>query len=139
MKETLVPGRSLIKKMKVDAERTISFMGDELRVYATPRMVHDVEHACRDLLVMHHDEGEDSVGARVEIDHLAPTLLGQIVTCEVTVSEVALPRVVFDVVVSDELDVAGRVKHTRFIINTAKQGERLTKKLAKLQSARGDE
>ena len=45
-------------------------------VYATPRMVSDVEYACRDFLLAHLDAGEDSVGAHVSIDHLAATPLG---------------------------------------------------------------
>ena len=80
------------------------------------------EHACRDLLGDHHDVGEDSVGARVEIDHLGPTLLGQIVTVEAQVTAVALPRVTFEIEVRDELDTVGRAKHVRFVVDTAKQG-----------------
>lgn len=137
MKESLKPGCTMTTTIEVDAGRSIAFMGDALRVYATPSMVQDVEHACRDLLKLHHEEGEDSVGARVEIDHLAPTLLGQRVTCEVSVAELALPRVAFEVVVRDELETVGRARHVRFVINTARQAERLAKKFDKLQSVRG--
>ena len=60
-------------------------------------MVQDTEHACRDFMLEHLDDGEDSVGARVEIDHLGPTLVGQSVTFEGTVVEVDRPRVMFEV------------------------------------------
>jgi fluoroacetyl-CoA thioesterase len=135
MKESLQPGVSHTNIITVDESRTISFMGDALRVYATPCMVHDVEHACRDLLLEHQDEGEDSVGARVEIDHLAPTLLGQRVTVTATVLEVALPRVTFEVEVKDELDAAGRARHVRFVVDKSKQAARLAKKQERLKAA----
>ena len=51
-------------------------MGEKARVYATPMLVRDIEIACRDLLLEHLDAGEDSVGTRVELDHLAATLMG---------------------------------------------------------------
>ena len=132
MKDTLKPGVSHTEKIAIDKDRTISFMGDDLRVYATPRMVLDVEHTCRQLLLPHHDDGEDSVGARVEIDHLGPTLLGQTVTVTAEVAEVEGPRVVFDVNVHDELDHVGKARHIRFVVDKEKQGGRLAKKKARL-------
>ncbi|MDA0226301.1 MAG: LysR family transcriptional regulator [Proteobacteria bacterium] len=138
MKNTLAVGTTHTETIAVDTERTIAFMGDALRVYATPWMVRDVEHTCRNLLLKHHDAGEDSVGARVEIDHLGPTLLGQSVTVTAKVTELALPRVSFEVEVKDEIDTVGRSKHVRFVVDTAKQGERLQKKAAKVKAARGN-
>ena len=74
MKESLKPGLELKKTLTIDESRCIGFMGKEGMVYATPRMVSDVEYACRDFLLSHLDAGEDSVGAHVSIDHLAATL-----------------------------------------------------------------
>ena len=93
MKTTLETGTTHTEKILVDRDRTIAFMGDELRVYATPRMCLDIEHTCRQLLLKHHDAGEDSVGARIEIDHLGPTMAGQTVAVTAKVMELALPRV----------------------------------------------
>ena len=138
MKESLKVGTNLTRTVEIDKDRTIGFMGDELRVYATPKMVLDVEHTCRMLLLEHHDQGEDSVGARVVIDHLGPTLLGQNVTISATVTEMALPRLTFEVEVKDELDTVGRATHVRFVVDTEKQGARLAKKLARLKAARGE-
>src|SRR5690242_21471699 len=76
MKETLRPGATKTKRLSVDKDRTISFMGEEGRVYATPFLVGDIERTCRDLLLDHADAGEDSVGMEVQVRHLAPTLLG---------------------------------------------------------------
>jgi fluoroacetyl-CoA thioesterase len=132
LKDTLKPGVSHTETYVIDEPRTIEFMGDELRVYATPSMVLDVERTCRQLLLKFHDAGEDSVGARVEIDHLGPTLIGQTVTVTATVAEVEGPRVTFDVEISDDLDKVGRAKHIRFVVDKEKQGGRLEKKKARL-------
>jgi predicted thioesterase len=86
-------------------------------------------------LLKHHDDGEDSVGARVEIDHLGPTLLDQTVTVTARIAELALPRVVFEVDVRDEIDQVGKAKHVRFVIDKTKQGDRLRKKADRVKSA----
>ena len=137
MKTTLQAGTTHVEKIGIDKDRTIAFMGDELRVYATPRMCLDIEHTCRLLLLQHHDAGEDSVGARIEIDHLGPTLVGQTITVTAKVAELALPRVVFEVEVRDEIDLVGKSKHIRFVVDKAKQGERLKKKAEKVKAAKG--
>jgi len=136
VKDTLKAGTTHTEKMLIDRDRTIAFMGDELRVYATPRMCLDIEHTCRNLLVLHHDAGEDSVGARIEIDHLGPTMVGQTVTVTAKVAELALPRVVFEVEVKDEIDLVGKSKHIRFVVDMAKQGERLKRKAEKVKAAK---
>ncbi len=132
MKDSLKAGVVHEETIGIDKDRTIAFMGDDLRVYATPFMVRDIEHTCRELLLPHHDDGEDSVGARVEIDHLGPTLIGQSVTVSAEVVEVEGPRVVFEVNVHDELDHVGRARHIRFVVDKARQGGRLAKKKARL-------
>ena len=47
MKPTLKPGLSHSKKIAVDESRVIGFMGEDCRVYATPRIISDVEYTCR--------------------------------------------------------------------------------------------
>lgn len=136
MKSSLTVGTTYVNRVPVDVPKTIGFMGEELRVYATPYMVLDCEQTSRLLLMQHHDEGEDSVGARVEIDHLGPTLVNQTVTITAKVVELALPRVTFEIEVKDEIDTVGRVKHIRFVVDKAKQGERLKKKAEKVKAAK---
>ena len=75
MKDTLAPGVAGTRRQTIDRERTIDFMGETLRVYSTPSMLRDIEHTCRDIALEHLDGGEDTVGVRVELDHLGATLL----------------------------------------------------------------
>jgi fluoroacetyl-CoA thioesterase len=131
MKATLAVGLETKRSATVDESRCIGFMGKEGMVYATPRMVSDVEYTCRDFLLEHLDPGEDSVGAHVSIDHLAATPLGLTVTIEVRVAEVDRRKVVFDFLVKDAVEQVGRGRHVRFVVETAKTRERLAAKRAK--------
>ena len=131
MKQSLKTGLELEKSVLVDEARCIGFMGKEGMVYATPRMVSDVEYACRDFLLQHLDPGEDSVGAHVSIDHLAATPLGLTVKIEAKIVEVDRRKVTFEFSVHDPLEPVGRGKHVRFVVETAKSRERLAAKRAK--------
>lgn len=135
MKDTLEQGVTLTRRVQIDRDRTIGFMGEDLRVYATPMMVHDVEYACRDLLLEHCDSGEDSVGARIELDHLGPTLLGMWVEVTATVAALEGRRVVFDVDVRDAVEQVGRGRHIRFVVDTERQRQRLQAKAEKAKQA----
>ncbi|MFL5071270.1 MAG: thioesterase family protein [Xanthobacteraceae bacterium] len=136
MKDSLRPGLSLVRRLVVDRERTIGFMGEEGRVYATPQLVRDVEHACRDLILEHADPGEDSVGMEVALKHLAPTLPDMEVEITVTVAAVDRRKITFDVAVQDDLEPISSGSHTRFVVEVAKTLERLKAKAAKRAAAR---
>jgi fluoroacetyl-CoA thioesterase len=131
MKSSLVPGLTVTRQITVDEKRTIGFMGEEGRVYATPEMVRDIEQTCRDFLLQHADAGEDSVGMRVELDHLAPTPLGFSVAIEATVVEIQGRVVTFEVNARDDFDQIGRGRHMRFVADTAKSKARIAAKRAK--------
>ena len=131
MSEPLKPGLSLTQRIDIDASRTISFMGDECRVYSTPRLLYDVEMACRDLLLAHIEPGKDSVGTRVELDHLGATLMGMWVEITVTLTEVNGNAVAFDFTARDAVEPVARGKHHRFIVGIEKTAQRLKAKLAK--------
>jgi predicted thioesterase len=117
----------------VDRGRVTGFMGEELGVYATPEMIRDIEFTCRELLLPHCEAGEDSVGTRVEIDHLAPGLLGSQVEISVKVIEVKGRSVTFEVFVRDAIEEIGRGRHGRFVVDKAKTAARLAAKAAKLK------
>ena len=132
MKPGLTAGMQKTARVVIDTDRTISFMGEALRVYATPMMVRDIEMTCKDFLAEYLTPEENSVGARVEIDHLGPTLKDMWVDVTATVTGVEGRRVNFEVEVRDALDLVGKAKHTRFVVELAKQKERLEAKAAKL-------
>jgi predicted thioesterase len=135
MKDTIKPGASRTATITVDKDRTIDFLGDELRVYATPELIRDIEVTCLELLQDYCDEGESSVGINVNVMHTGATPLGGQVEITATVAEVDGRRVTFDVVAKDKLDEVGRGQHGRFVVGIDQLRERVTAKKAKLASA----
>jgi fluoroacetyl-CoA thioesterase len=131
MKASLRPGVMRVSHITIDRDRTISFMGEEARVYSTPSMVNDLEYACRDLIVEHADAGEDSVGMGVAVTHLAPTLPGMTVEITVRVAAVEGRKVSFELSAKDDLELIGTGTHSRFVVDTGKTVERLRAKAAK--------
>jgi len=130
MKPTLKPGLAHIQKITVDEPRVISFMGDDCRVYATPRIISDLEYTCRNFLLEHLDPGEDSVGTKVNWEHVGPALLGAEVTISIKLAQVDGRRVTFEAKVDDGADAVAHGTHERFIVDVQKVRERLLKKKA---------
>ena len=136
MKGSLRPGLSRVNRIEVDHDRTIGFMGEEGRVYATPYLVRDIEMTCRQLILDHVDAGEDSVGTDIAIKHLAPTLLGMTVEITATVSAVEGRKVSFEVSAKDNVEQICTGAHGRFAVDVGKTIERLKAKAAKLVGTR---
>jgi fluoroacetyl-CoA thioesterase len=135
MKPSLQPGVSRVSRVAVDKAKTIGFMGEEGRVYATPYLIGDIEMTCRSLILEHADANEDSVGTEVAIKHLAATLPGSTVEITATVTAVEGRKVLFAVTAKDEIDTISSGSHARFVVDKAKTIERLKAKAEKLRSA----
>jgi len=134
MKENLEAGLMTTARITVDEDRTIDFMGDEGRVYATPELVRDIENVCRDFLLDWTDAGEDSVGVHLSLDHTAPTPLGMWVEITATVSERDGRRVAFDINARDAVEDVARGRHVRFVVDVARSAERLQRKRGQVTS-----
>ncbi len=134
MKDTLAVGLATTRRITVDKPRTVGFMGKAARVYATPALVLDIERICRELLLEHCDPGEDSVGTRIELDHMAATLLGQWVEITVTVDQVARRKVGFTLEAKDAVEPVARGRHDRFVVEVARTEARLQAKAAKIEA-----
>jgi fluoroacetyl-CoA thioesterase len=131
MKASLAAGLAATARIAIDRDRTIDFMGERARVYATPMLVRDIEMTARNLILAHLDPGEDSVGTRVEVDHTAATLLGMTVELTVTVTEVKGRAVTLEVSGRDGIDEICRGRHMRFVVDVKKTEERLAAKAQK--------
>lgn len=117
---TLQTGTATERRLTVDSPRTISFLGEDLRIYATPRLVDDIEQTCLDYLLTFLDEGENTVGAAVDIRHVGATLLGMSVSIIATVTRIEGRSVTFNVEVRDEVELVATASHTRVVVNVAK-------------------
>ena len=85
------------------------------------------------MLLAHLDPGEDSVGTRIELDHLAPTPLGMRVELKVTVAEVKGRAVALEFEGRDNVETICRGTHRRFVVDVKKTEERLAAKAAKAE------
>jgi predicted thioesterase len=94
-------------------------------------LVRDIEVACRELLLQHLDPGEDSVGTRIELDHLAATLMDMSVELKVTLAAVKGRSVTLDVEGRDNVDAICRGKHQRFVVDVKATEARLAAKAKK--------
>jgi len=135
MKESLKAGLTSTARITVDESRTISFMGDEVRVYATPNLLYDIEMTCRDLLLEHIDDGQDSVGTHIDLSHLAATPLGMWVELTVTVESVDGRAVNLEFIAHDPAEQICHGKHSRFIVDVEKTVTRLKGKINAVNKA----
>ena len=133
MKKSFKEGNEISRSVTIDKSRTISVAGGEFDVYATPEMIRDIERTCKDYILQFADDNEDSVGTQVNISHLGATLLNMSVEITATVKALDRRRVVFEILVKDELDIVGSGTHDRLtptLLNQRKNyGERLNRRV----------
>lgn len=131
MKDSIAQGMTTTRRIEVDTPRTIDFLGESLRVYATPELVRDFEIVCRDFLLGHLDPGEDSVGTGISITHGGATLRGMGVDIAVAVAKIEGRLVTFDLVARDAVEEISRGSHSRFVVEVEKLRARVAGKAAK--------
>ena len=132
MKDTLIVGIAATERFTVDRDRTIGFMGEHARVYATPWLVRDMEQSCRNAVLAHLEEGEDTVGTFVNIEHIAATPLGMWVEIAVELTSVEGRRLTFEITARDPVDEpVARGSHGRFVVDKARTAERIADKRAR--------
>lgn len=88
--------------------------------FSTPSMVAGMECCCSNSMLPYLDEGQGSVGIRIEVRHMASTPIGMHVRFESEVTETDRRRVVFRVKAFDEIEQVGEGVHERFVIDTDK-------------------
>jgi predicted thioesterase len=66
-------------------------------MYSTPTMVGHFEQLCLKVMIPFLEPGENSVGYRVDIKHMAPTSIGQKVTIKAKAIESTERKAVFEV------------------------------------------
>ena len=108
-------------EMLVTKDKTAAAVGSgSLEVFATPWMVAMMELAACNALAPYYEEGQSSVGTKLDVSHDAATPLDMKVCAEAEVTEVDRRRIVFSVTAWDETGVIGKGTHERFLINAEK-------------------
>jgi predicted thioesterase len=123
------PGISLERKHVVSADDAITFLGGDVKPsLSTPRMIMWMEYAARDAVLPHLGPGQDTVGVRVDVTHLAATPMGEEVAYRATVSKVDGRRITFEVEARDGRETVGKGLHERHIIDVKRFAEGLKKR-----------
>jgi len=119
VKAEFVPGVSDEMTITSTPDMGITHLGPNVpSMYSTPSMVQLIEGTCVRLMGRYVEPGEQSVGFRVDVRHLAPTVIGKKVTARVRLREVNGRRYVFDVEVSNEDGVKiGEGMHERALVD----------------------
>jgi fluoroacetyl-CoA thioesterase len=95
-------------------------------VLATPRLIALCEEAALGALGNALPADHTTVGMRVQLDHLAPTAVGHLVTAEATLERVEGRRLTFTVSANDDRGLVAAGKVTRVVVNVEKFMERCT-------------
>ena len=125
MNENIKPGLEYRADMTVTAEDTAkAYSSGALEVFATPGMIALMECASFQLL---KNEGADSVGTELNVQHLRACLPGTDVWATAIVEEVNGNWVKFRVAAYDNKGEIGKGSHTRYIIDPEKFMAKLMK------------
>jgi predicted thioesterase len=113
----------------VGHEHTIEFAGDGMPpVLSTPNLIQILERTARQSLLPFLEEGERSVGAEVEIRHLAPAPIGSQVTVLARVIRAEGREIIFHIEARDAREVLARGAHKRHVIRVDRFAKRVQEK-----------
>jgi predicted thioesterase len=117
------------RKFTVEAAHAISFTQSGVPpVLSTPWLVWFLEHAALDAALPFLEPGEITVGTRIEVDHLAPTPLGAIVTCTARVVHSEGPVISYQLEAGDRHETVARGFHKRRVVSVDRFAARVEKK-----------
>ena len=132
MAETLQVGMTFEKAITVtDALSAKHLAGEGVAVFSTPELVRFIEMCALEGVRPFLKPGQDTVGTRVDVRHLAATPVGMRVSAKCGLVEIDRRRLAFTFEVHDELDKIGEGTHERFIIDRDTQQQRIQEKLAR--------
>lgn len=98
------------------ADTALALGSGDVEVLGTPRLVALFEQATINALNGMLDEGQSSVGMRVQIDHLQPTPIGAEVVVEAVLDKVEGRRITFTVTATDSGGLVAAGKVTRVTV-----------------------
>jgi enoyl-CoA hydratase len=108
-------------------------------VFSTPNMILMMERAARRAIEPFLDSGEESVGAAVNIEHLAGTPIGSHVRAVAKVTNIEKRLIDFEITAYDAHEMIGRGTHRRAVVLLEKVAAKMSAKqaIAKIDSHTG--
>lgn len=98
-------------------ENTAAAVGSgALEVFSTPSMIALMEKASRELVQPYLEEGQSTVGTRLEVSHVAASPIGAHIYAESTLVEIDRRMLTFEVKAYADGELIGEGRHQRCII-----------------------
>jgi len=97
-------------------------------VLCTPSLIWFLEHAGRAAVLPFLQPGESTVGTHIELHHLAPTPLGQTVTCRARVVHAEGTLISFQLEAHDERERIAKGFHKLEVIRVDRFAQKLSRK-----------
>lgn len=117
------------REMTVTPEFSAKHIGSgAVMVLATPMMIALMEITCQTSVKPYLEEGQETVGTKVNVNHVAATPVGMTVRCETELVEIDRRKLTFKVAVYDSDGLVGEGLHERFVIDEKKFMEKLEAK-----------
>ena len=129
MKSRPRPGQAAKIRFVVEAKHIIDFAEEGMpAVLATPWLIWFMEHTARQAMLPHLEPTESTVGTLVDIEHLAPTPLGQAVNCRAQVLRSEGSQFLFKLEAFDEQEKIANGLHKLNVIDKARFAGRVARK-----------
>lgn len=117
------------KSVVVEAANSAKVMkSGTLDVFATPAMVALMEQAAYTSVQDELEEGQGTVGTRMDVSHISATPLGQTVTAKSELTAIDRRKLTFLVEAYDEKGKIGEGTHERFIVDNKSFQEKADQK-----------
>ncbi len=117
-----------------ESDTAASMTGGELPpVLGTPRLIQLLEQTARTAVATYLAESQTTVGALVNVRHLAATPVGMKIRTRAELLEVDGRRLRFRVEAWDEVEKIAEGEHERFVIDEERFRERLEQKRQKIK------
>ncbi|RSN73816.1 MAG: thioesterase [Thermoproteota archaeon] len=127
----LRPGLKDRRLFRVTDQHSAKFLGSgDVSVLSTPSMITFMEETCRKMVESFLEEGDTTVGTRVDVSHLKPAPVGEEVEVTAELIEVDGRRLKFRVEAFWRGEKIGEGYHERFVVNR----ERFLSKLRELKN-----
>lgn len=119
----------------VASEHTAARVGSGvIAVLATPVMINLIEAAALDACESRLPPGHQTLGTHLDVSHTAATPIGGLVTAVAEVVAIRGREIDFVVEARDDLDVIGKGRHTRVVVNVEKFEARVKRKADALRT-----
>ena len=114
--------RGRAETIVTESDTAIALRSGDVNVLGTPRLIALCEQATIDAVAGVLEEGQTTVGARVQLDHIAPSHVGDTIVATASLETIEGTRLIFSVHAFDGKREVGRGVIVRFVVDRERFG-----------------